>query len=280
MCIISNCVFLKGCDILYKITNLKSYKKQYLIKIKGEKTEKEFKISEELLLEYRLVLGKELNEKTYISFQKALDKDLIYQKVLHFALYKQRSTYDIIEFLKRKNVHPDTFKYYLNKLRISKILDDESYVNNYVLEAFEFKLYGPNKIRYDLERKHIKEELINRAISKIHEEKKLQNIEKLFIKKLQNIKPQPLTKTINSIKAFIIKKGYDYQMVETIINSHMNEIQEKSNELISLEKDLIKALKKYKDNDYKNRDKIMAFLLRKGYSYHTIKAKMGEINYE
>ncbi len=265
---------------MYKVTNLKSYKKQYLIKIKGEKTEKEFKISEELLLEYRLVLGKELNEKTYISFQKALDKDLIYQKVLHFALYKQRSTYDIIEFLKRKNVHPDTFKYYLNKLRISKILDDESYVNNYVLEAFEFKLYGPNKIRYDLERKHIKEELINRAISKIHEEKKLQNIEKLFIKKLQNIKPQPLTKTINSIKAFIIKKGYDYQMVETIINSHMNEIQEKSNELISLEKDLIKALKKYKDNDYKNRDKIMAFLLRKGYSYHTIKAKMGEINYE
>ncbi len=265
---------------MYKVTNLKPYKKQYQITIKGEKTEKEFKISEELLLEYRLVLGKKLDKKTYISFQKALDKDMIYQKVLHFALYKQRSTYDIVEFLKRKKVHPDTFKYYLKKLRNAKILDDESYVNNYVLEAFDFKLYGPNKIRYDLERKHIKEELINRAISEIKEGKKLQNIEKLFIKKLQNIKPQPLTKTINSIKAFIVKKGYDYQMVETIINSHMNEIQEKSNELIALEKDLIKAIKKYKDNDSKKRDKVLTFLLRKGYSYHTIKTKMGEINYE
>ena len=265
---------------LYKVINLIPYKKQYLITIEKSNSKKDFRVSEELILEYRLVLGKELDESTYNSFQKAYSLDQIYQKVLHYALYKQRCSYDILEFLKRKNVHPNTYKYYLNKLRKIKILNDETYVNNYVIEAFNFKLYGPNKIYYDLMKKHLKEDLIKSVIDRITEDKILQNIEKLFEKKLQNIKPQPQIKTINSIKAFIVNKGYNYQMIETVINSHIQEIQEKSNEFLALDRDFLKVLKKYKNNDYKSRDKIISFLLRKGYSYQTIKAKMGEINYE
>ena len=260
---------------MYQVIKVKPKQKQYVVTIKSEKSEHEFQLSEELLLEYRLVNGKELDEPTYIAFQSDLAKDQLYQKVLHYALYKQRCTYDIIEYLKKKDVHPDTFKYYLNKLRNARILDDESYVSNYVNEAFDLKRHGPKKIRFDLERKHIKPEQIDNALADITHQKVMQNINILYRKKLQSIKSQSVTKSVNSIKQFISTKGYDYPLIDQVIQEHMDEIQERSNEQSAIKRELEKAMKKYKDDPKKN-EKIIANLLRKGYRYHTIKAKMGE----
>ncbi|MCK5731709.1 MAG: RecX family transcriptional regulator, partial [Tenericutes bacterium] len=155
---------------MYEVIESKYHKRKYLIVISDSKKDEEFLVSEDLMVEYRLVKGKELDKKQYLKFKEASKRDEIYQKVLHYALYKQRCTYDIKQYLDKKEVYQERQKYYLEKLRKSRILDDKNYTYNYIHEAFEFKKSGPKKIIYDLSRKKISEELYQPIIDALSNE--------------------------------------------------------------------------------------------------------------
>ncbi len=261
---------------MYKVTSLKPKKKNFLITVEDGKNLKDYLVSEELILDFRLVKGKELSESDFQKFLKAQSKDTIYQKILHFALFKQRCTHDIIEYFERLGVPEDDFKYYLHKLYASKVLDDESYVSNYISESFELKLNGPRKIVFELENKRIRKELYQDIIADISNKKILENITNLFEKKLHSIKPQSVNKTILTVKQFLINKGYEFEDIDLVINENRTLIESKSKEDNALDKDFQYALNKYKDEGKKKYEKIYGYLLRKGYAYHKIKAKMGE----
>ncbi|MBN2540269.1 MAG: RecX family transcriptional regulator [Bacilli bacterium] len=259
-----------------KVTSVKSKKKQYLVEIKLDSKVKEYLVSEELLLEYRLVKGKELDDVTYIKFQSDLKKDANYQKVLHFALYKPRCTHEIVEFMKRKAIEEDQFKYHLNKLHKARILDDELYISNYINDAIEFKRQGPNKIRFDLENKKLSKDWIEATLSMVPRKTINANLQYLFDRKVDSLKKQSVTKAINQIKRFLVNKGYSFEDVNQVVSNNMNQIRSVSNEEEAILDDIRQAYRKYRNENEKKKEKILAYLLRKGYTYHTIKLKIGE----
>lgn len=262
-----------------KVTSVKAKKKQYLVEFRSDSKVKEYVVSEELLLEYRLVKGKELDDTTYVKFQSELKKDANYQKVLHFALYKPRCTHEVVEFMKRKTIEEDQFKYHLNKLHKARILDDELYVSNYVNEAIEFKRQGPNKIRFDLESKHLNKEWIDASLAMVSKKTIASNIQYLFDRKLDSLKNQSVTKSVNQLKRFLVNKGYTFEQVNEVVSDNMNSIQSVSDEEEAILDDIRQAYKKYR-NETEKKEKILAYLLRKGYTYHTIKLKIGEYENE
>lgn len=262
------------------VKEVKSKSKKYIVLINTDGEDKSFTVSEELFIEYRLLKGKELEKKTYEKFLKDYASDVVYQKVLHYALYKQRCTNDIIEYLKRNKVEKSDYSYYLNRLYKSRILDDVLYAKNYIEESFEFKKYGKKKIIYDLESKFIKPELYRDFIDNITDQKQIENIEYLFNKKIASLKPQSIRQAIQKIKTTIVNKGYDISLVNTVVNNHQATIEEKIDEDEALTKDIQYALKKYKNQETKKNEKILASLLRKGYSYHKIKSKLGDFKDE
>jgi len=261
---------------LNTVIRVKPKRKQYQIEIKTDKGIKEYLVSEELLLEYRLVKGKELDDSTYQAFRSELEKDALYQKVLHFALYKPRCTNDIVEFMKRKQINPDQYKYHLNKLHKAHILDDQSYVNNFVSESVEFKRMGPNKIRFDLSTKHLNIEWIDSAIQSIPKKTIMANANLLAERKLASMKKQSVSKSIQQLKTFLVNKGYDFEIVNEVVNQHLSDIKESSDEEEAIQGDIVQAYRRYRNETTKKKEKILAYLLRKGYTYHTIKAKIGE----
>ncbi len=265
---------------MIKVTEVKIKGKKYLVTIESKNKVSEYLVSEDLLLEFRLVKDKILEETQFEKFKKYHAKDEIYQKVLHYALFKQRCTHDIIEYLERLKIEEEDYKFYLHKLYSSKILDDRSYCENYIIESFEFKLNGPRKIINELEKKRLKKELYEDLIQNIDEDRIRENIDRLLSKKVHGIKTQSIKKSIDQLKRFIVNKGYDYSTIDSLIRERMDEIEDKSNEDEALVKDIALAKKKYKTVTTQKKDKILAFLLRKGYSYHKIKAKLGDDFYE
>ncbi|XMB71980.1 RecX family transcriptional regulator [Mycoplasmatota bacterium WC30] len=261
--------------ILYQVVELKRVKRKYLVIIKTDKSEEDYLLSEDLLVEYRLVKGKELEKKTYQSFKESYKRDELYQKVLHYALYKQRCTYEVIEYLTKRDILKQDQIYYLNKLRNARILDDASYTKNFIQEAFEFKKYGLKKIVYELKQKHIDSALYEKAISQIKTSQVIDNINFLYQKKLRSTKNKSTNKAIQDIKQFIIRKGYDYSLVNQTIESKRAEIANSVSEDDALDKDYLIAKKKYSKKPEKEYQNILSYLLRKGYTYNKIKERMG-----
>ena len=70
---------------------------------------------------------------------------------------------------------------------------------------------------------------------------------------------------INKMKNDLYAKGYSKEMIEDALSN----IEYKSD---AFEKDFDKAVKKYKDD----KNKIIMFLVRKGYDYNEIKNKLNE----
>ncbi len=262
--------------MMYKVVEFKPTKRKYLIIIKTPKKEEEFIISEELLVEFRLVKGKELEKEQFLAFKESFKRDELYQKVLHYALYKQRCSYDIKTYLEKKDILLESYDYYLNKLRKAHILDDDSFAENYVHEAFSYKLYGPKKISFELSKKHLSKNRYQKYIDAITNKNLEENVSRLIQKKLKSIKKSSHKKAIQSIKQYIVNKGYSFDLVNKMIEIHKSDIRSNISEDESLEKDFQYAIKKYhkdKTKEYKN---ILAYLLRKGYSYNKIKERMGE----
>jgi len=259
---------------MVQVIQVKPVKKNFLVVLKKDK-EEEYIVSEELLVEFRLLKGKELTNSDYKKFKEAYKSDELYQKILHFALYKQRCTQDIASYLAKKSIFGNDQEYYLEKLRRSRILDDESYVKNFIHEAFEYKRLGIKKIQYDLKSKKLDEALYQPIINEISTKQIQENIEYLFQKKLHQSKNKSLNRTIQDIKQFIIRKGYNYEMVNLVINQNKEEIASSISEDDALNKDYIAAKKKYSKDKSKEYQNILSNLLRKGYNYNEIKVRMG-----
>lgn len=261
---------------MYTVITSKLTKRRYLVVIKTPKKEEEFLVSEDLMVEFRLVKGKELEKEQFLVFKEAYKRDELYQKVLHYALYKQRCSYEIKTYLEKKSIPEESYDYYLNKLKKSGILDDKNYAENYVHEAFSYKLFGPEKIIYELSKKHLPKFIYQPSIDSISHKEIEENVYQLLQKKLKSIKKSSFKKAIQDIKQFIINKGYSYEVVNQSVDHHIDEIRQNISEDDSLEKDFQYAVKKYQKDKTKEYKNILAYLLRKGYSYNKIKVRMGE----
>ena len=265
---------------MYTVAHLEALKnRRYSVIIKSESKSVSFDISEDILVEYRLVQEKELSKTDFKKFVIANDRDKVYQKVLHYALYKMRCTKEVTDFLTKKKIPYEEQAYYLKKLRNTKILDDLKYAEIFVRESFDFKKTGPKKIMYELNKKRIDKEIYLQFIDKIKPEEIEENLNHLFNKKLNSMKNKSRNKATQNIKQYLITKGYSYEQVSNYVSKSSSIIKEKISEDEIIAKDYIVAQKKYKDSINK-RTNVISYLLRKGYNYAKIKAVLGEKKYE
>lgn len=265
---------------MYLVETVKPlHKKKYTITIKTPNKTKMYEISEDILVEFRLVKDKSLSEKDFKAFEFANQRDVFYQKVLHYALYKIRCTKEITDYLNKKGIPNFDFSFYLHKLKKNGVLDDLKYTEIFVRESFEFKKIGPRKIIYELNKKAIAKEMYTSFIQKISDAEIQENLDYLFHKKLVSIKHKSIIVAKQMITKDLANKGYDYQTIKLLIEKNNELINQTMMEDKTLLKDYETANKKYKDSSNKTKN-ILAYLLRKGYSYSKIKEILGDKIYE
>ena len=96
------------------VTNLKKLKNNnYLVTIDDE----DYKFDEEIILNYRLVKGKELDEKT---LKDAIIKNniaLYYNKALNYVAKYQKGSNEIYDYLKKYELDDKDIHFIINKLK-------------------------------------------------------------------------------------------------------------------------------------------------------------------
>ncbi len=256
----------------YKVKTLEKDKTKYIVTFENNEETFSFTVSEDIIIDFRLIKNKEFSEKEFSEIKESINRDKYYQKLLYYANYKPRTYHEAKIYLDKFNIDDKAKFYYLNKLSEINLLNDELFVKDYIYEYSHYRLIGPKKIVFELRKKGISDKLINQYIIDYKPELIYKNIVKLIEKKVKAIKAKALKKTIQLIKSYITNRGYDYKDVNQVINEQIEIIKENTDEDKALKKTVDKYFDKFnklnKNQTFKNY--VVPKLLNKGYQYDKI----------
>ena len=220
-----------------------------------------YTLYDDVIVKYNLISKKEIDRKFLDEVLSYNDELVSYYESIKYINKRLRCEKEIVEFLRKKDIDNKTIKDTIKKLRDNKFINDEIYVKSFITDQINLSNNGPHKIRKQLIKLELDENLINEYLNKVASEEWLDRIEKIVSKKI---------KLNHSNSAYILKAklqnelvnlGYDKESIIDVLN-HISiddaEIREKEYNKIrkSLEK-------KYsgQELEYKIKEK----LYRKGF---------------
>lgn len=143
-----------------------------------------YKLTEESVLKYRLFKGYEISKEVLDKCIKDNDFEIIKNKAYSYYLRYQKNSYEIINYLKDRNVNINLAKDVVNTLLEEKKIDEYILALN-AAESLARASNGKYLIKYKLKARNFKEDIIALAIDNINEDDINYGYEKL-IKKLND----------------------------------------------------------------------------------------------
>lgn len=213
-----------------------------------------------------------------LLFNKEVDSDLldklnietsyydIYNKVIKFISRKLRSEKEIILFLDKNNVTSSDKKKIISKLKEIRLINDKVFANAYVQDRINLSTDGPYKIKNELVKNDIDDNIIDEVMSKIDESMVYEKLTKLIVKKINNNHNKSNYMLKQKIVGDMINLGYSKEMIVDIIDSNL-----KSNKNVienEYKKIYRKLEKKYEGEELERQVKIK--LMQKGFSSEDI----------
>lgn len=213
-----------------------------------------------------------------LLFNKEVDSDLldklnietsyydIYNKVIKFISRKLRSEKEIILFLDKNNVTSSDKEKIISKLKEIRLINDKVFANAYVQDRINLSTDGPYKIKNELVKNDIDDNIIDEVMSKIDESIVYEKLTKLIVKKINNNHNKSNYMLKQKIVGDMINLGYSKEMIVDIIDSNL-----KSNKNVienEYKKIYRKLEKKYEGEELERQVKIK--LMQKGFSSEDI----------
>ena len=220
--------------------------------------------------------------------QKAMDL------AVKYLSFKSRTESEMVEYLKKKNMEVETIDHVMGKLREYRYVNDEIYLKNYVEYNRQVTRYGSKRIRQDLGRRGISDDLLLSLEDLFPRAEELLCCEALAEKNSEKLKGQTVQQKRKKLYDKLSRMGYPSDMISGIIRNldleeaaielSENEIALKQmKEMDRLNRDYEKYERTHKKKGFKGKDleyRITKSLMGRGYPYETIKNKIADMKEE
>lgn len=263
---------------LYRVIKLDHLKSQdYEVTLKNEQDAIEIvTVHEEIVLKYRLVVGKEIDEPVYQELQTKLDLGRAYQYALNLLSRKSYTIAEVYQKLEQKEYGIDMIREVIERLVTVGLLNDEQYTISYISHHMVMGKKGPASVAQDLKKKGISERLINEHLKIYEINSQVENIEKLVSQLVRTNHKYGPHYLKQKIYQNLLNKGFSRSLVEAAINQALMDADHDDDSI------LIKEMKKLFQRhrllpEYDKKNKITTTLMRKGFSYDDISRKYREL---
>ena len=255
----------------YKIEDIIFQKKIIHLIINGET----IKISATTYSHFYLYKGRILS-------QNELDEIIDYQnraslRDYAFTLLSKRmySKKQLETKLIAKKAKKEEIEELISYLEEQRYINDEEYAND-LFDAYEKKNFGKNKIIEKMKENGVPEVIINK-MDFVNEKEKMIYVSKKFILSHKEYNYMQLK---NGLYRYLLNDGFEFDDVNQLIDILLEDYVVDENEL--LEKSMRKyiSLHKLDINVYEDKEKIIAYMLRKGYKYENINNVLRRLNDE
>lgn len=258
-------------DVIKEIKLRKKKKGVYVIFESGEK----IALSESSYSDFRLYEGKEVSVSEMEKLLAFVDEDQYYSYALRLLGKEIYTSYGIFGKLLHKGANVDLARSIVKRLKEDGLIDDEEFAAVYANDIADFRLYGKNKTIAKLKEKGIPNEII--AKLSFPDEKEYDRACRYVETLNKKLSKTPSSRKKAKALASLIARGYEREIateaLEATLASTPKNVEEES-----LKKDFFIAKNKFlKFEDlYIRKQKIFAYLARKGYKYEDIKRVIEE----
>lgn len=223
-----------------------------------------FPVDDNLLVQHRLIKGKELTKEEIDTLREKGEMSKGYQAALHYLNYKMRSEKEIIDYLIDKEYQ--TIEPIIEKLKTHRLINDEEYAKSFVRTNSLLKLEGPRKIERAMGEKGLSKSDILTGLDEYSHELQVENAEKLAEKVLKRQRNKSSREMNQKVRQHLMTSGFDSDVIQQVMDD-LEIDQSDDEEYEALKKQGEKAwtryARKYKGYDLISRTK--AFLYSKGY---------------
>jgi len=120
-----------------------------------------FGLDLETLAKYNLRVDQEISQKKIEEIIKKEEFLKTYDKALRFLSFRPRSEKEVKDYLKKKKTGEETQKMVLKKLKKTGFLDDKEFALWWLEQRMIFKPSGKRLLKYELRKKGVNEEIID-----------------------------------------------------------------------------------------------------------------------
>ena len=193
------------------VNDLKAYKNYYLVIIDN----KEYKFSEDTIVNFRLVKGKELSKDTLKKALQSEDLNYFYNKALQYQIRYMKGRAEIFNYLISKGVSINNANIILNKLEDTKILDDKMVASSLTRSYIKDK-NGILLIKEKLKDKGFKNEIIEEVLNEIDYDSYFDSLNNLYNKIKNKYDKFDDYLRVNKIKAYLLSRGYTFSDISEL----------------------------------------------------------------
>ena len=185
-----------------------------------------FALDENLLAKNMLAVGKSLTRDQIEKLIKENEAGKLFDASLRFLSYRQRSEKEVKDFLVKKITRIENIKFYqasqspvisqiIIRLKKQRFLNDEEFADWWVKARTGSQPKGPYVIRMELVSKGVDKEIIEKAISKITNQKELGY--KVIHKKLETWKKLTNLELKKKVYEHLARRGFDSKTINEVI---------------------------------------------------------------
>lgn len=212
---------------------------------------------EDVIVNNNLLLTKEVDNKLLDDLMKQNNCVDAYNIALNYISVRMRSKYEIKEYLSKKGITNTLIENTIQKLIKEGYLNDLTFTKAFVNDKLLFTNFGPLRIKKELSKYKVEEEIIKEVIDDIDYETVREKLSNLMEKQIRIKKG-----SANSLKIKLVNYfnnlGYDKDMVLKELSSY-----NLKSDLDKLKSDYNKLYNKYK-NKYEG-NKLTYFIAQKLY---------------
>lgn len=193
--------------------SLQKDKSRYNIYLDGEFA---FGIDYRIKEEFNLYKGKCLDLET-IKVLK--DKDNIKKaknRAYNFLSYRQRTCEEMKVYLESKDYNIQTIEIVISELLEEGYLNDYKFAETFLLEKSNLKAYGPYRIKYELGKKGISRDIIERVLPLYEED--LDELLEVVLLKYKGIENEKSDVVYRKVGSFLQRKGHSYDTIKKILD--------------------------------------------------------------
>ncbi len=128
------------------------------------------RVSEDLLVRFRLLKGKELSEEELKEIKKSAGFDLGLQQAMNYISYQLRSEMEVRTYLKDKEIEKQDRDLVVERLKELNLIDDKNYGESYIRTQVRMSDKGPVVISQQLRKKGLKNPVIQEVLPLYTEE--------------------------------------------------------------------------------------------------------------
>jgi regulatory protein len=197
-----------------KITDIKQQVKRqdrYSVYVDGKYS---FSLSEHELMLQGLRIDQEFDNQEFDQIKKTAIEDKAYMRALDLLARRQRSEWEMQQYLKRKDYDESTIKIILNKLSDRELLNDKKFAEAWVDNRRLLKNVSKRRLKQELQQKHISNQIISEVLKDDETDERVV-LNELVAKKRSQSRYQDEQK----LMSYLLRQGFNYGDIKDVLNS-------------------------------------------------------------